>query len=142
MSFLSISISYIVYCQLDQGADFMLQKAQYDAASKLSVKAQACKRTQHCWPTTPNIVGPNNVVTCCVRLHGITTMLALVAHSLKPVKHLGQCKRTQHCWPTTPNNVGSCWHLLRPFARAFRSSSTVYFPIIKSHHPVLEEKTR
>ena len=23
-----------------------------------------------------------------------------------------------------------------------RSSSTVYFPIIKSHHPVLEEKTR
>ena len=23
-----------------------------------------------------------------------------------------------------------------------RGSSTVYFPIIKSHHPVLEEKTR
>ena len=57
MSFLSISISYIVYCQFDQGANFVLQKAQYD---KLSV----------------------------------------------------------------------------------RSSSTVYFPIIKSHHPVLEEKTR
>ena len=35
-------------------------------------------RTQHCWPTTPNIVGPNNVVTCCFRLHGTTTMLALV----------------------------------------------------------------
>ena len=32
MSFLSISISYIVYCQLDQGANFVLQKAQYDAA--------------------------------------------------------------------------------------------------------------
>ena len=48
MSFLSISISYIVYCQLDQGADFMLQKAQYDAASKLSVKAHA---------NGPNIVG-------------------------------------------------------------------------------------
>ena len=56
MSFLSISFSYIVYCQLDQGANFVLQKAQYDAAGKLSV----------------------------------------------------------------------------------RSSSTVYFPIIKSHHPVLE----
>ena len=27
----------------------------------------------------PNIVGANNVVTCCVRLHGTTTMLALVA---------------------------------------------------------------
>ena len=37
-----------------------------------------CKRTQHCWPTTPNTVGPNNVVTCCVRLHKSTTMLALV----------------------------------------------------------------
>ena len=70
-----------------------------------------CKRTQHCWPRTPNIVGPNNVVTCCVRLYGTTTMLALVAYSLKPVKLLGPYKRTQHCWPTTPNNVGSCWHL-------------------------------
>ena len=59
MSFLSISISYIVYCQLDQGANFVLQKAQYDAAGK-----------------------------------------------------------------------------------SVRSSSTVYFPIIKSHHPVLDEKTR
>ena len=58
MSFLSISISYIVYCQLDQGANFVLQKAQYDAAGKLSV----------------------------------------------------------------------------------RGSSTIYFPIIKSHHPVLKEK--
>ena len=73
-----------------------------------------CKRTQHCWSTTPNIVGPNNVVTCSVRLHG--TMLALVAYSLKPVKLLGPCKRTQQCWPTPHNNVGSCWHLLRPFA--------------------------
>ena len=27
MSFLSISISYIVSCQLDQGANFVLQKA-------------------------------------------------------------------------------------------------------------------
>ena len=58
----SISISYkiIVYCQLDQGANFVLQKVQYDAAGKLSV----------------------------------------------------------------------------------RSFSTVYFPIIKSHHPVLNEKMR
>ena len=107
-----------------------------------------CKRTQHCWPTTPNIVGPNNVVTCCVRVHGTTTMLALFAYSLKPVKLLGPCKRTQHCWPTTPNNVGSCWHLLRPFAWAltflrsfvagkanFHSQlhvSLVHFAIVKS----------
>ena len=31
----------------------------------------------------PNIVGPNNVVTCCVRLHGTTTMLALVGACCK-----------------------------------------------------------
>ena len=49
-----------------------------------------CKRSQHCWPTTLNIVGPDNVVTCFVRLHGTTTMLALVAYSLKPIKLLAQ----------------------------------------------------
>ena len=74
----------------------------------------------------PNIVGPNNVVAYCVRLHGTTTMLALVGtccvySSLKPVKRLGPCKRTQHCWPTTRNNVGSCWHLLRLFAWAIKA---------------------
>ena len=47
-------------------------------------------RPMYHWPTTPNIVGPNNVVTCCIRLHGTTTMLALVAYSLKLVKLLGQ----------------------------------------------------
>ena len=59
-------------------------------------------------------------MTCCVRLHGTTTILALVAYSLKPVKLLGPCKRTQHCWPTTPDNVGSRWHLLRRFAWALK----------------------
>ena len=41
MSFLSISISYVVYCQLDQGANLVLQKAQYDAAGKLSVRSSS-----------------------------------------------------------------------------------------------------
>ena len=67
----------------------------------------------------PTLFGPT-MLTCCVRLHGTTTMLALVAYSLKPVILLGPCKRTQHCWPTTPNNVGKCWPLLRPFAWAFK----------------------
>ena len=57
-----------------------------------------CKRTPHCWPTSANIVGP----TCCVRLHGATTMLALVG-TCCVVKFLGPCNwRTQHCWPKTP----------------------------------------
>ena len=61
------------------------------------------------------LLGP----TCCARLHGTTTMLALVAYSLKPVKLLGPCKRTQHCWPKAPNNTQQCCDLLRPFAWAF-----------------------
>ena len=58
------------------------------------------------WPmqTDATLLGP----TCCVRLHGITTMLVLVVFSLKPVKHLGPYKRTQHCWPTTRKNVVTC----------------------------------
>ena len=61
------------------------------------------------------LLGP----TFCVRLHGTTTMLALVAYSLKPVKLFVPCKRTQHCWPKNPNNTQQCCDLLRPFAWAF-----------------------
>ena len=66
--------------------------------------------------TDATLLGP----TCCVRLHGTPTMLALVAYSLKPVKLLGPCKRTQHFWPKTPNNTQQCCDLLRPFAWTFR----------------------
>ena len=45
------------------------------------------KGTQHCWPTSPNIV------ICCVRLH---TLLNVVAAGTN---------NSQHC---CPNNVGSC----------------------------------
>ena len=57
--------------------------------------------TQHCWAKH----------ACCVRLHGTTTMFALVAYSLKPVKLLGTYKRTQHGWPTTHNVVTCCVRL-------------------------------
>ena len=50
-----------------------------------------CKRKQHCWPTTPNIVG-------CYMLRPFAQpscmLLSVVAQNLKPVK-LSQ--------PTTPN---------------------------------------
>ena len=84
---------------------------------RLFIVKGPCKRTQHCWPTTRNIVGP----TCCVRLHGTTIMLSLVAYSLKPLELLGTCKRTQHCWPKTHNNTQQCCDLLRPFAWALSS---------------------
>ena len=56
------------------------------------------KNTLRPMQTDATLLGP----TCCVRLHGTTTMLALVGYSLKPVKLLGPCQRTQHCWPKKP----------------------------------------
>ena len=50
---------------------------------RVVIKVKITTLRQQCWqllrsfvcttqqvPTTPKIVGPNNVVTCCVRLHG------------------------------------------------------------------------
>ena len=71
-----------------------------------------CKRTQHCWPTTPNVVGPNNVVTCCVRLHGTTTMLALVG-TCCVLFETGQTFRPMQTDATLlANNTQQCWELL------------------------------
>ena len=62
-----------------------------------------CKRTQHCWPTTPNIVE-------CYMLRPFAHP---VSQSLKPVKILATCKRTQQL----PTLFGQqCCELLRPFA--------------------------
>ena len=71
-----------------------------------------------------NIVGQQHATllgpTCCVRLHGTTTMLALVAYSLRPVATTLLANNTQHFWanmlrpfPWNHNNVSTCWHLLR-----------------------------
>ena len=51
----------------------------------------------HCWPTTPNIVRRNNVVSCCVCLHGTTTILALVGTCWV------QFETGQTFGPTSPN---------------------------------------
>ena len=57
-----------------------------------------CKRTQHCWPTTPNIIG-------CYMLHSFAhpvaccwMLLCVVAQSLKPVNFYQ---------PTTPSHSSS-----------------------------------
>ena len=79
-----------------------------------------CKRTQHCWPTTPKInecymMSPfvHPVAYCCV-------LLGVVAQNLKPVKLLATCKRTQQ----PPTLLGQpCLELLRPFVRSFRLCS-------------------
>ena len=71
-----------------------------------------CKRTKHCWPTTPNIDG-----SCCIRLHEAKS---LTRFKLCSTTYNRVCKRTQH---VTPNNIGSCWPtMLRSFARNGRKS--------------------
>ena len=59
-----------------------------------------CIRTQHCWPTTPNIVG-------CYMLRPFAPLVACCWGLLHPLAHHCQHGRnnSQHCWP---NNVGSC----------------------------------
>ena len=67
-----------------------------------------CKRMQHCWKTTPNIVG-----SCCLPLYVAKSLTVFIfAH---PPTCNRVYKRTQH---VTSNKVGSCWPtMLRPFAR-------------------------
>ena len=72
-----------------------------------------CKRTQHRWTTTPNIVSRLHtllhIVACCY------VSLGVIARSLKPVKILATCKPTQQ-FPTSLAH--HCSELLGPFARS------------------------
>ena len=73
-----------------------------------------CRRTQHCWQTTSNIVGQQ----CCARLHVAKSFngFKLCATTLNNTRQqaTGYAKRTQL---VLSNNVGSCWPIiLRPFA--------------------------
>ena len=64
-----------------------IKKRGFDKHLKLQANGRNIVGQQHA-----TLLGPK----CCVCLHGTTTMLALVAYSLKRVKLLGPCKRTQH----------------------------------------------
>ena len=120
--------------QTSQAKYIYISFSKLNCPEKIS-PLRPCKRTQHCWPTTPNIVGPNSVVTCCVRLHGTTTMLALVGTCcvqfetgqtfgptspnifivLWPAKHSATMSRP-FTW--NRNNVGQCWPRENVCARA------------------------
>ena len=60
-----------------------------------------CKRTQHCWAKTPNIVGCYMLRPFAHPVACFCVLLGVVAESLKPVKLLAPCKRRQlivsHC---------------------------------------------
>ena len=113
----------LLFVGLDRAQNIKVLKCKWTATEPAETLRMAhrdpCKRTQHCWPTTHATLSGT---TCCVHLHGTTTMLALVAYSLKQVKLLGPCKRTQHCWPKTSNNT-QCCDLLRPFAWALKQNN-------------------
>ena len=68
-----------------------------------------CKRTQHCWSTTPNIVGCYMLrpfahpVACCWML------LRVVAQSLKPVKLFSQQLPTFLLFRDRRSVAQQCW---------------------------------
>ena len=75
-------------------------RSQSDQTGYVVELKAPCKRTQHCWPTTPNIVG-------CYMLRPFAHLVACCWELLHPFAHHCQHGRnnSQHCWP---NNVGSC----------------------------------
>ena len=107
----------------------------------------ACKRTQHCWPTTPSIVGCYMLrlfahpVVCCLML------LRVVAQSLKPVKLFSQQLQTfllfldrrsvaQQCWirlHSSSNIVGATHGFLRSFPRCTVGPNNVGSCCIRLH---------
>ena len=82
-----------------------------------------CKRSQHCWPTRRNIVGPNmlrafahHVVCCCDLLEVVGWSLKLV--KLHPTTSNKSQQHTTWC-ANARNMLGST--MLRAFARALRT---------------------
>ena len=75
-------------------------RSQSDQTGYVVELKAPCKRTQHCWPTTPNIVG-------CYMLRPFAHLVACFWELLHPLAHHCQlgCNNSQHFWP---NNVGSC----------------------------------
>ena len=75
-------------------------RSQSDQTGYVVELKAPCKRTQHCWPTTPNIVG-------CYMLRPFAHLVACCWELFHPLAHHCQHGRnnSQHCWP---NNVGTC----------------------------------
>ena len=75
-------------------------RSQSDQTGYVVELKAPCIPTQHCWPTTPNIVG-------CYMLRPFAHLVACCWELLHPLAHHCQHGRnnSQHCWP---NNVGSC----------------------------------
>ena len=96
-----------------------------------------CKRTQHCWPTTSNIVGcymlrpfAHPVACCCAKFEtgqtfqpttpniffwSVCTALPTLLGPCTPITH-GLQRHTGCILPTMHCRSQHCWELLHPFA--------------------------
>ena len=79
-------------------------------------KETTCKRTQHCWPTTPKIAGFYILrpfcTPCCMLLHAVRSCCAKF--------ETGQTFSSLQTDAITANNAGSCWPTMsRPFVLGF-----------------------
>ena len=85
-----------------------------------------CKRTQHWWPTTPNIVGCYMLrpfahpVACCWRLWRV------VAQSLKPVKLFSQQLPTFLLFRDRRSVAQQCWIRLHSSSNFVRATHAHY----------------
>ena len=108
------SVKYNFTCEITK----LWQSSVRPSAKIKTVLSPPCKRTQHCWPITPKIVGcyvlrpfAHPVACCCM-------FFKVVTQSLKSVKRLAPCKRTTQ---NLQKLLGQqCWELLRTFARSFK----------------------
>ena len=92
-----------------------------------------CKRTQHCWPTTPNIVGCYMLrpfahpVGCCWML------LRVVAQSLKPVKLFSQQLPTFLLFRDRRSVAQQCWIRLHSSSNIVGATHAHYASIAKTY---------
>ena len=92
-----------------------------------------CKRTQHCWPTTPNIVGCDMLspfalpVACCWML------LRVVAQSLRPVKLVSQQLPTFLLLRDRRSVAQQCWIRLHSSSNTVGATHAHYVWITKTY---------
>ena len=106
----------------------------------------ACKRTQHCWPTTPNIVACYMLrplvhpVACCWML------LRVVAQSLTPVKLFSQQLPTFLLFRDRRSVAQQCWIRLHSCSNIVGATHARYAWFTKNYglypsHDVLQVPT-
>ena len=93
----------------------------------------ACKRTQHCWPTTPNIVACYMLrplvhpVACCWML------LRVVAQSLTPVKLFSQQLPTFLLFRDRRSVAQQCWIRLQSSSNIVGATHAYYAWFTKTY---------